>query len=70
VLTFKVLEQIYSLYTALAPWLGLPVTMMVKMLTMVISCRDYYLPELNITDVLPAVDDETELNSAIFTQNE
>lgn len=41
--------------------------MTVKMVMMIICCRDCYLSELNITDVLPAVDDETEINSAVST---
>lgn len=54
----------------LTPWPGLPVTVMVKILMLIMCCHNYYLSKLNITDVFPAVDDETELNSAIFTQNE
>lgn len=60
--------NLFPVCAALA--LGLPVTMMVKMLLLIIGCRDYYVSKLTITDVLPAVDDETEFNSAIFTQKE
>lgn len=69
-LHLKCSSKLFPVCAELTTWLGLPAAMMVKILMMIMCCHNYYLSELNITDVFPAVDDETELNSAIFTQNE